>query len=163
VRDGGTVLASSRWLARILRAWSLSGGITAGSGTPLTARVLGNLADTGGTGAVGSGRADATGLPVRSQTGFFNLAAFTAPRPGAFGNAGRNTIDGPTRLTLNLSLARTIQLGERRMLEFRVDSQNFTNHVSYTSLSTVVNAADYGLPTATAPMRRVTAQLRLRF
>ena len=163
VRDGGTVLASSRWLNRLLRNWSLSGGLTASSGTPLTARVLGNLADTGGTGAVGSGRADATGLPIHSDTGFFNLAAFTVPRPGAFGNAGRNTIDGPTRLALNLSLARTIQFGERRMLEFRVESQNFTNHVSYTRLGTVVNAADYGLPTATAPMRRITAQLRLRF
>jgi hypothetical protein len=85
------------------------------------------------------------------------------PRPGTFGNAGRNTIDGPTRLALNLSLARTVHFGERRMLEFRVDSQNFTNHVSYTRLGTVVNAADYGLPTATAPMRRITAQLRLRF
>ena len=163
VRDGGTVLASSPWLARLLKDWSLSGGLTASSGTPLTARVLGNLSDTGGTGAVGSGRADATGLPIHTQTGFFNLAAFTAPRPGTFGNAGRNTIDGPTRLSLSLSLARTIQLGERRMVEFRVDSQNFTNHVSYTNLGTVVNAADYGLPTATAPMRRVTAQLRLRF
>ncbi|MGB9606144.1 MAG: TonB-dependent receptor, partial [Bryobacteraceae bacterium] len=163
VRDGGTLLASSPWLARILKNWSLSGGLTASSGTPLTARVLGNLADTGGTGAVGSGRADATGLPIHSDTGFFNLAAFTIPRPGTFGNAGRNTIDGPTRLALNLSLARIIPLGERRQLELRVDSQNFTNHVSYTNLGTVVNAADYGLPTATAPMRRITAQLRLRF
>jgi len=163
VRDGGTVLASSPWLARLLKNWSLSGGLTASSGTPQTARVLGNLADTGGTGVVGSGRADATGLPIHSDTGFFNLAAFTVPRPGTFGNAGRNTIDGPTRLALNLSLARTVHFGERRMLEFRVDSQNFTNHVSYTRLGTVVNAADYGLPTATAPMRRITAQLRLRF
>ncbi len=163
VRDRGRILASSPWAGRLLGNWSLSGGLTAGSGTPLTARVLGNLADTGGTGAVGSGRADATGLPIRSQTGFFNLAAFTIPQPGRFGNAGRNTIDGPTLWSLDLSLARLIPLGERRTLEFRVDSHNVTNHVSFTRLGTVVNAADYGLPTATAPMRRVSAQLRLRF
>lgn len=163
VREGGRIFPTSRWASRLLGNWSLSGGLTASSGTPLTARVLGNLADTGGTGAVGSGRADATGLPIHSDTGFFNLAAFTIPKPGTFGNAGRNTIDGPTVWSLNLSLARMIPLGERRMLEFRVDSQNFTNHVSFTNLGTVVNAADYGLPTATAPMRRVTAQLRLRF
>lgn len=163
VQQGGRLFATSRWAGRLLGNWSLSGGLTANSGTPLTARVLGNLADTGGTGAVGSGRADATGLPIRSDTGFFNLAAFTIPRPGAFGNAGRNTIDGPAVWSLNLSLARLIPLGERRMLEFRVESQNVTNQVSFTGLGTVVNAADYGLPTAAAPMRRVTAQLRLRF
>jgi len=160
---GRGVLAGSGWLAKLLQQWSLSGGLTATSGTPLTARVLGNLADTGGTGAIGSGRADATGLPIHSGSGFFNLAAFTVPRPGTFGNAGRNTIDGPTRVSLNLSLARVFHLKERRQIEFRVDSQNFTNHVSYTNLGTVVNAADYGLATATAPMRRVTAQLRVRF
>ena len=163
VRETGRLRLGSGWAARMLKDWDLSGGLTAGSGAPLTARVLGNQADTGGTGAVGSGRADATGLPIHSETGFFNLAAFAVPRPGTFGNAGRNTIDGPTRVSLNLSLGRSFPLGERRAVEFRLDSQNFTNHVSYTNLGTVVNASDYGLPTATAPMRRLTAQLRLRF
>ncbi|MCS7315887.1 MAG: TonB-dependent receptor [Bryobacterales bacterium] len=163
VREGSRVFPTSRWAGRLLGNWSLSGGLSAGSGTPFTARVLGNLADAGGTGTVGAGRADATGLPIRSDTGFFNLAAFTVPKPGAFGNAGRNTIDGPTVWSLNLSLARTIPLGERRTLELRMDGENVTNHVSFTNLGTVVNAADYGLPKATAPMRRVTAQLRLRF
>lgn len=163
VREGSRLLGGPGWASRLLKDWSLSGGITASSGTPLTARVLGNLADVGGTGAIGSGRADATGLPVRSDSGFFNLAAFTIPKPGTFGNAGRNTIDGPTRLSLNLSLSRVIRWKERRDIEFRVDSQNFTNHVSYTGVGTVVNAADYGRATATAPMRRITAQLRVRF
>ncbi|MGH9662188.1 MAG: hypothetical protein ACRD96_26805, partial [Bryobacteraceae bacterium] len=47
---------------RVLRNWTLSGGFTASSGTPLTARVLGNQSDTAGTGVIGSGRADSTGL-----------------------------------------------------------------------------------------------------
>jgi hypothetical protein len=151
-------------LARLLSNWSLSGGLTAGSGTPLTARVLGNLADSGGTGAVGSGRADATGAPIRNGGRFFNLAAFTLPPPARFGNAGRNTIPGPGQLALNASLARTIPLGEgRRRIELRLDSTNVTNHVSFTRLGTVVNASDYGLPTATAPMRSLTAGLRFSF
>jgi hypothetical protein len=163
VREGGRVLAGSRWAARLLREWSISGGLTASSGTPLTARVLGNQSDTGGTGAIGSGRADATGLPLHSATGFFNLAAFAIPPAGSFGNAGRNTIDGPTRVSLNLSVSRAFRIDERRRLELRVDSQNFTNHVSYTNLGTVVNAANYGLPTAAAGMRTITPSLRLRF
>jgi hypothetical protein len=151
-------------LARLLDHWTLSGGLTASSGTPLTARVLGNLADTGGTGALGSGRADATGAPVHDGGRFFNLAAFTLPPPARFGNAGRNTIPGPAQLALNASLARTIPLGEgRRRMELRLDGANVTNHVSFTRLGTVVNASDYGLPTATAPMRSLTAGLRFNF
>lgn len=160
----GARFAGRRWIGRLLGDWTLSGGLTASSGTPLTARVLGNLADTGGTGAVGSGRADATGAPVRDGGRFFNLAAFTLPPAGRFGNAGRNTIPGPVQLALNASLARSLRLGEdRRRLEIRVDSSNVTNHVSFTRLGTVVNASDYGLPTATAPMRTLSAGLRFNF
>jgi hypothetical protein len=161
---GGARFAGRRWIGRLLGDWTLSGGLTASSGTPLTARVLGNLADTGGTGALGSGRADATGAPIRDGGRFFNPAAFTPPPAGRFGNAGRNTIPGPVQLALNASLARSVRLGEdRRRLEIRLDSFNVTNHVSFTRLGTVVNASDYGLPTATAPMRTLSAGLRFNF
>ena len=163
VAESGGLLHGSGWTLRLLRDWTVSGGLTASSGMPLTARVLGNASDTGGTGSVGSGRADATGAPLYEGSGFFNLAAFTLPSAGRFGDAGRNTIDGPARVSLNLSLSRSFRLDDRRRVEFRVDSQNFTNHVSYTSLGTVVNASNYGLPIAAAGMRTVTATLRVRF
>jgi trimeric autotransporter adhesin len=150
---------SENWLAK---NWTLSGGMNYGSGTPLTARVLGNQSDTGGTGSVGSGRADSTGVPV-SGGQFFNLAAFTIPPSGRFGNAGRNTIPGPSTWSLNSSLGRTFSLGERRRLEFRLEANNLTNHVSYTNLNTVVNASNYGLPVAAAAMRSMTANFRFRF
>ncbi|HYM09246.1 MAG TPA: TonB-dependent receptor [Bryobacterales bacterium] len=151
--------------ARLLEDWNLSGGLTASSGTPFTARVLGNQADAGGTGSVGSGRADATGEPVEAGSGFFNAAAFTLPPSGRFGDAGRNTIPGPGAWSFNLSLGRSFKVGasDRRRLEFRVDSQNFTNQVSFSSLATVVNASNYGLATATGPMRSLTATMRFRF
>lgn len=160
----GARFGGSRWVARLFGNWTLSGGLTATSGAPLTARVLGNLADTGGTGAIGSGRADATGAPVHDGGRFFNLAAFAPPPVGRFGNAGRNTIPGPSQFALNASLARSVRLGEdRRRLEIRLDGSNVTNHVSFTRLGTVVNASDYGLPTATGPMRALTANLRFNF
>jgi len=163
VSDQSGLLRSSRWAGRMLKDWNLSGGLTYATGAPLTARVLGNQADTGGTGAIGSGRAQATGEPIDAGTGFFNLAAFTYPLPGAFGNAGRNTIPGPSQLSLNLSFGRSFAIDERRRIEFRADSQNFLNRVSYTAFGTVVNAADYGLPTAAQGMRRITFTTRLRF
>ena len=148
---------------RVAKNWTLNGGMTYGSGTPLTARVLGNQADTAGTGSVGSGRADSTGLPVTDGNGLFNLAAFAIPPGGRFGNAGRNTIPGPSTWSLNSGLARTFSLGERRRLEFRLEANNLTNHVNYANINTIVNASNYGLPLAAGQMRSLTANFRFRF
>ena len=157
-------IRASGWTERMLKDWTLSGGVVASSGLPFTARVLGNQADTGGTGSVGSGRAQATGLPVDAGSGFFNIAAFGYPLPGTYGNAGRNTIPGPGQVSLNLAFGRSFRLkDERRRIEFRLESTNFLNHVNYTSLNTVVNASNFGLPLATATMRTITANIRLRF
>ena len=64
-RGGGFGPPPKYWWQHLLRDWTFGGGLTASSGTPLTATVLGNQANSGGTGVVGSGRADATGLPDR--------------------------------------------------------------------------------------------------
>lgn len=150
-------------LARFLRHWTLGGGLTLRTGQPLTARVLGNRADSGGTGVIGSGRADATGQSIRGGR-YFNLEAFTVPPSGRFGNAGRNTIPGPGWFGVNASLSRSFRLGEsRRWIEARLESNNVTNHVNFTGLGAVINALAYGLPTAAGPMRTLTATLRYRF
>jgi hypothetical protein len=157
-------VAATSLAGRLLRDWQLSGGITAQTGTPLTARTLGNTARLAQTGGVGSGRAEATGLDLASSTGFFNLAAFTTPPAGEFGDAGRNTIPGPNMLSLNASFGRSFQLGEtRRRLELRLEANNVLNQVSYANINTVVNATNYGLPISAAGMRTLSAVLRFRF
>jgi hypothetical protein len=148
----------------LLRDWQLSGGLAAQTGTPLTARVLGNGAKLAQTGGTGSGRANATGLDLASASGFFNLGAFAAPSPGQFGDAGRNTIPGPSLLSVNAAIGRSFQFGEsRRRLEFRLEANNVLNQVNYTNINTVVNATNYGLPMSASSMRAVTAVLRFRF
>jgi hypothetical protein len=160
---------NAQWLrgggrtARILEGWTLSGSATGSSGTPFTARLLGNQSDSRGTGSVGNGRADSSGAPIEGGGGFFNLAAFAIPPLGRYGNAARNTIPGPKQLAFNISLSRSFHVKEQRRLDFRIDSQNFTNYVGYSSLATVINATNYGLATSTRPMRTVTATLRFRF
>jgi trimeric autotransporter adhesin len=157
------VLANSHFFETALKDWTLSTSMTLETGTPLTARVLGNQSDIAGTGTIGSGRADATGLPIESSSGFFNLAAFTTPLPGKFGNAGRNTIPGPGLFSMNLSLQRTITLHERTRLQIRVDATNVTNHVNITGVGTVVNSITYGAPLSASGMRTLSATLRLNF
>ncbi len=164
VRETGSLFKSSPAAIKILKDWNLMGGLTASSGTPLTARVLGNQSDAAGTGATGAGRADATGLPINGGSNpFFNLAAFSVPLAGTFGNSSRNIIDGPNSITLNLSLGRQFRLKERKSIDFRMESNNFLNHVNYTNVGTVLNALNYGLPTATGQMRTMQGTLRFRF
>ena len=163
VGGGGAFLANRGWVTTALKDWIIAGSATIHTGTPLTARLLGNLSDTAGTGNFGSGRAEATGLPIGSSSGFFNLAAFTIPAPGTYGDAGRNTIPGPSTLSLNLSLQRTVALTERLRLQLRVDSVNFTNHVNITAFGTVVNSLTYGVPTAAGGMRNLTFTARFNF
>ncbi|MDQ6677270.1 MAG: TonB-dependent receptor, partial [Acidobacteriota bacterium] len=158
------VIKTSGWKDKLLKDWQFTGGVNAASGLPFTARVLGNLSNVGGTGAVGSGRANATGLPISSGVGLFNLAAFTIPQAGQYGNAGRNTIIGPSRLTMNLGFGRSFRVhDDRKRLEIRIESNNLTNSPNIVSFNTVVNASNYGLPLAVNGMRTVTATARLRF
>jgi trimeric autotransporter adhesin len=152
------------WIETLLKDWTLNGSLTAESGLPLTARVLGNQSNIAGTGAVGSGRANSTGLPVEDGGGPFNLLAFTTADPGTFGNAGRDTIPGPSLINLNLSFGRSWKIiDERKRIELRVDSTNTLNTVNLTGYYTTVNATNYGLPSNVGAMRAVTATLRLRY
>jgi hypothetical protein len=155
---------SKYWWQRILKSWTVTGNIAANSGTPLTAQVLGNQANSGGSGVVGSGRADATGLPVALAGAWFNPAAFTTPAAGTLGNAGRNTIPGPGSFSTNLSVGRSFRLDDnRRSLEIRASSENALNNVNIRRLGTTVNSSNFGLPTAAADMRTMTLSLRVRF
>jgi trimeric autotransporter adhesin len=165
IASGTSHVAATSWEGRLLKDWTLSGSITAETGTPLTARILGNGAQLGQTGGVGSTRADATGESIDSSTGLFNLLAFTVPPQGVFGNAGRNTIEGPGLVSLNLAFARAFQIGgeSRRRLEFRFEANNALNQVNYTGYDTVVNAINYGLASAAGSMRSLNAVVRFRF
>ena len=163
VGDQGAPLQFRGPAGAALRNWVFLGGVSARSGGWLTARVLGNLSDSGGTGSVGSGRADSTGAPVGGGSGFFNLAAFAIPAPTRFGNAGRNTIPTPSVLVLNLSVTRTFSLDDRRTLEFRMDSNNFGNFVNISRFGTTVNASNYGVAIAAGGMRTSSISVRFRF
>lgn len=156
--------AAKGWRGTLVRNWTLSGSITAQTGAPFTATVLGNRSDASGTGVSGSSRAEATGLPVDMGTGLFNLLAFTLPPSGQYGDAGRGTIPGPFSFVTNLSLGRTFPLGEtRRSLDLRLDSTNALNIMNVTGFATTVNASNYGLPLSTGAMRTMKVNLRFRF
>jgi hypothetical protein len=148
------------FMATMLRGWTIGGVLNATSGTPFTATVNG---DTSGTGYTGNPRAEATGQPVTSGSGFFNTLAFMVPATGTFGDAGRDTIPGIPQFSLTASFFRSFRIDDKRRIEFRIDSTNPLNHVNITAISTTVNSIQYGLPTNAGGMRTMTATVRLRF
>jgi len=159
------LLRNGGWKTQLLKSWNMNSSFNATTGTPLTAKVSGNLANTGGLAGGGSLRAEATGLPIQGPGGaYFNTLAFTTPLPGQFGNAGRSTIPGLFRVTVISSLNRSFRFGEsRRTLTFTVNASNVLNHVTITNIGTTVNSTSYGLPTGASATRGITLNSRFSF
>jgi len=157
---GGTLLTG--WKGALLKEWTVGSQISVGSGLPQTPIYFAVVPGTGITGTI---RPNSTGDPLyKAPAGLFlNPAAYVAPAPGQWGDAGRNSIVGPSQFSLNASLGRTFRLSDRYNLDFRLDSTNALNHVTYTAWNTVINGAQFGLPAAANPMRSVQTNLRVRF
>ena len=156
---GGTLL--SGWRGALLKEWTFSTLTSAGSGLPETPIYLSPVEGTGVTGTI---RPEYTGALLYSAPAsrFLNPAAYIAPLPGQWGNAGRDSITGPAQFTLNASLGRTFRVGDRWNLDLRLDATNALNHVTFTTWNTIVNA-QFGLPAGANSMRSVVTNLRLRF
>jgi hypothetical protein len=60
-----------------------------------------------------------------------NPARFMAPQGLTYGDAGRNSLNNPSRLNFDISLAKTVKFKEERSLEFRVESFNTFNHTQF--------------------------------
>jgi hypothetical protein len=161
---GGTLL--SGWRGRIYKEWTVTAQVNAGSGLPETPVYLDV---TNGSGITGSLRPDRTGASVYNAPAgrFLNVAAYTAPLPGDWGNAGRDSIIGPGTFTFNGSLSRTFRIEKKYNLDIRVDATNLLNHAVYSSYNTTINPSLvsplFGLPTAVNPMRSLQTTARLRF
>ena len=158
---GGTLV--NGWKGALMKDWTFSGNVSVRSGSPFTATVGGNRSQVSGTAVSNTLRADATGLPVEAAGQLFNTAAFSAPLSGLWGNAGRNTIFGPTTFSLNGSLGRIFRIGERRSADLQFQAQNLLNHVTITNWGTVLGSTNYGLAASAAGMRKLTINLRFRF
>jgi hypothetical protein len=157
---GGALLGGKK--AALLRGWTASAQITAGSGLPLTPVFPAAVAGTGVTSSI---RPDYTGAPLYDAPGglFLNPAAFAAPAAGRWGNAGRNSITGPSQFTLDASLSRAFRVSDRWNLDLRIDAANALNHPVFPAWNTTVTSVQFGLPATANPMRSVQTTLRLRF
>ena len=155
-------LFSNSWKEKLFAQWTMTAQLTLGSGTPLTPVLL---APVRGTGITGSLRPDVTGAPINVDADgrHVNPLAFAAPAAGQWGNAGRNSIRGPSQFELNASFARSFRFSQRVSMDFSVAATNLLNRVTYPEWNTLVGSSQFGLPSRANGMRTLQPSLRLNF
>ncbi len=161
--------------SHILEGFSISGQFTFASGTWLSPSYTSSVASTAcGTGGVL--RPNLTGVSPTAGGGtlheWFNPAAYSAPTNTVtptqtfcnyFGNAPRNSIEGPGTVTNNMSLSKTAQLGDTRSMEIRATINNVFNTVQYAGVNGTVNSQNFGEVTSVKQMRNFQFMARFRF
>jgi hypothetical protein len=153
----------------ITKDWRLSVIYQAQSGFPFTISVFGDTANAGTLLGENPIRANYTGQPIftsgtRTADQWFNTAAFTTPAAFTFGNAGRNTVYGPGRQTLDLALQREFAVGESIKLQIRGEAFNALNHTNLGTPNRFVNTPQFGTITeAATPGREIQLGLRVSF
>jgi hypothetical protein len=165
-----------RWVtsgtgAHILEGFSVSGTFTFTTGKPLTPYYPAAVSDIS-RGVAGILRPNyVSGISPTAGGGtegkWFNVAAFTQPTPdvfgNAFGNVSRDSIMGPGTVSNNMSLSKTMQLGDTRSMEIRATASNVFNTVQYSGVGTALNTPTAGQITSAATMRAFQFTARFRF
>lgn len=153
-------------LKGLLGGFSLSGVFTARSGTPVD--IFGTNVVAARTINSGDNRPNQTG-EVRILGGlgpgqlFFDTSVFSDPAPGTFGNAGRNSLRGPSYFNYNATLARTFGLSERMKLQFQLSAFNVTNTPHFRNPDGNFTSSTFGQSRTTFGERQIRVGARLTF
>jgi len=106
---------------------------------------------------------------MKNFSEWFNTAAFAAPAPGYFGDAGTGIIDGPGTVNFDMALAKDFHLGEHVTMNFRSEFFNIFNHTNFNGINNTFGSGSPGTPasfgwvTSAADPRIVEFALRLQF
>jgi hypothetical protein len=156
---GGGLLTGLK--GTLIKNWTVTANLNAGSGLPVTPVVLTQIPGTGVLGALRADRTDASTDDI-PEGYYINPLAYTIP-VGHFGNAGRNSERGPKQFGLNMNITRTFVLSQRFNLDWRADITNLLNRVTFSQINTAVGSPQFGLPTVPNTMRKIQTSVRLRF
>jgi trimeric autotransporter adhesin len=157
--------------SHILEGFSVSGSFNFATGTWLSPgfEPTSQSVECGNTSGL---RPNLTGQSVTVGGGhlrqWFNTAAYSTPSntPGFcdyFGNAPRNSIEGPGTVTNNMSLSKTMNMGETRSMEIRATINNVFNTVQYSGVNTTEGSPTFGEVTSVGAMRSFQFLARFRF
>lgn len=157
---GGTLLGG--WRGRVLKEWTFLSTLNTGGGLPETPIYSIAVPGTGFTNIL---RPNLTGAPIYTHgaSAHLNVAAYTAPFAGQWGNAGRYSITGPSQFSFDCSVARTLRVHKNAWLDVKAVSTNLLNKVTYTNWNNYIASSQFGLPISANNMRILQIQMNLRF
>jgi hypothetical protein len=132
----------SRW---VLGDWQLNGIFSSMTGLPLNVTFSGATLNAPGN----NNRPNLNGKPeifgaVGPGQKWLDVTMFSAPAPATFGTAGRNILNGPGVVNLDLSMFRNIPVREGMNLQLRVESFNLTNTPQFDRPNSVFGSAGFG-------------------
>jgi hypothetical protein len=150
-------------LNRLAGGWDVSWALTLQSNTPFSPILPQDRSGTGGF----ADRPDQIGNPndidERTPARFFNTAAFELQRAGAFGNAGRNTINGPGYKSLDLALLKNIVITREHRLQLRFEVFNALNNVNFLIPNRNFGTPQFGTVTAARDARSMQLGVKYLF
>jgi hypothetical protein len=145
---------------QLLGGWQIAGITSLTSGNWFTIQdSSSNFANSDG-----QQRPDQTGNPNGKpcQRGtLFNTCAFAHPALGSFGNAGKNTVQGPNFRIWDLSVLKNFPLTEGTSLQFRAEFFNLLNHTNFILNQTDLASPKFGFPDQARDPRQI--QFALKF
>ena len=146
-----------------LRDWQVSGTSTIYTGPPFTPKVA-NFSYTNGE-ASRPDRISKGDLAVANVDQWFDRTAFPVVPLGAyrFGTSGRNILDGPGTIVINMGLSRRFRFTETRALQIRADSFNLPNHPNFNLPENRVDIISGGTITRAKNDRNFQFGARLEF
>jgi Carboxypeptidase regulatory-like domain/TonB dependent receptor-like, beta-barrel len=162
----GKALATGGLQSRILSGWQVNGILTAVGGRPFTVTASDASLNAPGNSQTADQVLADVGRSPDNPDQFFSTAAFAPISDVRFGTSGRNIIDGPGILNLDMSLFRDFRITERFKAQFRAEAFNLTNSPHFDLPNANVNDAAFGTVSSTninAPNRNIRFALRLQF
>jgi hypothetical protein len=155
----------NRFADAVLESWQIGGIFSMQTGSPLTP------VDNNDVANIGNGytdRPNVTGISRKlshpTPQEFFNTAAFVPNPAYTFGNAGRNSVEGPGLIDLDMSLMKSVPFGERVMSQFRWDLFNVANHPIFGLPNNAINSTAFGTISSTiVDSREMQVSLRIVF
>jgi hypothetical protein len=155
IGEGRRFLRGGGGLAHVFGGWQLSGVMQARTGRPLTISVTRGVADLpdGNNSDQRPNRVSGVSPYPANQTTeqWINIAAFSVPARGTWGDSGRNILRGPGLLQIDLALQKRFTIAGSRNVEFRWEAFNAINRVNLANPGTNIST--------TATFGRITGPL----
>jgi len=100
----------------------------------------------------------------KTLTKWFDASAFTSPALYTYGTAGRNSLIGPGRTNVDMSIMKTVTLHDQLKVQFRFEAFNVFNHPQFGYPNATVGGPTVGqITTIVGTPRNLQASLRLEF